>query len=220
MEWVPCLEGAIWNVHLPTFCSFPKLTSISNLGPLVCLTVTGQGTLVLRTHEATAGLLERRGHLYSDCPCIISKCWWWCSPQQLFSSDHDHQWQTRYFVKGSTWSWWPPMMCMLGPYSIFNAPLLWLMTITVGVKCAALVMRPWTRHISLSFITFTQRKPWQWLTVSCKIPMAGRVNFVGQYNLSNYATPSLICSHRALTSTVLSIVYDLPHLPAILQSKR
>ena len=53
--------------------SFPKADSVINLGPLVYLTVGGQGILVLNTHKVAADLLDRRGHIYSDRPRMISK---------------------------------------------------------------------------------------------------------------------------------------------------
>ena len=37
------------------------------------LTVGGQGILVLNTHRVAADLLDRRGHIYSDRPRMISK---------------------------------------------------------------------------------------------------------------------------------------------------
>ena len=38
------------------------------------LTVGGQGILVLNTHRVAVDLLERRGHIYSDRPRMVSKC--------------------------------------------------------------------------------------------------------------------------------------------------
>jgi len=57
----------------PPHPNLSKLTSI-NPGPLVYLTVGGQGILVLNTHRVTADLLDRRGHIYSDRPRLISEC--------------------------------------------------------------------------------------------------------------------------------------------------
>ena len=48
--------------------------SVLNAGPLVYLTVGDQGILVLNTHQVAADLLDRRGHIYSDRPRMISKC--------------------------------------------------------------------------------------------------------------------------------------------------
>ena len=59
-------------LHTPS--TFSKLIPVSNIGPLVYLTVGGQGILVLNTHQAAADLLDRRGHIYSDRPRMISKC--------------------------------------------------------------------------------------------------------------------------------------------------
>jgi len=53
------------------------------------LTVGGQGILVLNTHRVAADLLDRRGHIYSDRPRMISKCRW--CPQPLLTVSHDHQ---------------------------------------------------------------------------------------------------------------------------------
>jgi len=53
------------------------------------LTVGGQGILVINTHRVAADLLERRGHIYSDRPRMISKfrrC-----PQLLPTADHHRQ---------------------------------------------------------------------------------------------------------------------------------
>ena len=47
---------------------------VLNAGPLVYLTVGGQGILVLNTHQVAVDLLDRRGHIYSDRPRMISKC--------------------------------------------------------------------------------------------------------------------------------------------------
>jgi len=38
------------------------------------LTVGGQGILVINSHRAAADLLDRRGHIYSDRPRVISEC--------------------------------------------------------------------------------------------------------------------------------------------------
>ena len=67
----------------------------SNPGPLTYFTVAGQGVLVLNTRGAAADLLERRGHIYSDRPRMISKCRRWCHPQPLPTANHDYQWQTK-----------------------------------------------------------------------------------------------------------------------------
>ena len=40
--------------------------------------VGGQGILFLNTHQVAAGLLDHRGHIYSDRPRIISKCGCFC----------------------------------------------------------------------------------------------------------------------------------------------
>jgi len=40
----------------------------------------GQGILILNTHLVTTDLLDRRGHIYSDRPRMISKCLWCHQP--------------------------------------------------------------------------------------------------------------------------------------------
>ena len=50
-----------------------KADCVLNVGPLVYLTVAGQGILVLNTHQVAADLLDRRGHIYSGRPRMISK---------------------------------------------------------------------------------------------------------------------------------------------------
>jgi hypothetical protein len=57
------------------------------------LTVGGQGILVLNTHRVAADLLDRRGHIYSDRPRMISKCR--RCPQPLPTADHHRQWRAR-----------------------------------------------------------------------------------------------------------------------------
>ena len=50
-----------------------KSDCVLNVGPLVYITVAGQGILVLNTHQVAVDLLDRRGHIYSDRPRMISK---------------------------------------------------------------------------------------------------------------------------------------------------
>ena len=38
------------------------------------ITAAGTGMLVLNSHKAANDLLDRRGHIYSDRPRMISKC--------------------------------------------------------------------------------------------------------------------------------------------------
>jgi len=38
------------------------------------MTVAGRGVLVINAHKVAGDLLERRGHIYSDRPRLISKC--------------------------------------------------------------------------------------------------------------------------------------------------
>ena len=72
LEGVRGLEEAIRQVYPNNFWLFAILISFL-VGPLVYLTVGGQGILVLNTHQVAADLLDRRGHIYSDRPRMISK---------------------------------------------------------------------------------------------------------------------------------------------------
>jgi len=56
-------------------------------------TVGGQGILVLNTHQVAADLLDRRGHIYSDRPRMISKYRRYAQP--LPTGDHHRQWRAR-----------------------------------------------------------------------------------------------------------------------------
>ena len=45
------------------------------------ITAAGTGILVLNSHKAANDLFDRRGHIYSDRPRLISMCWCdshWC----------------------------------------------------------------------------------------------------------------------------------------------
>ena len=55
-------------------CRLVEVDLYLNLGPLTYLTVGGQGILVINTHRVAADLFDRRGHIYSDRPRMISKC--------------------------------------------------------------------------------------------------------------------------------------------------
>ena len=74
---MPWKEFAVWKKQYGT--STPQSSilfntdSVINAGPLVYLTVGGQGILVLNTHQVATDLLDRRGHIYSDRPRMISK---------------------------------------------------------------------------------------------------------------------------------------------------
>jgi len=59
--------------RLPIPPSFSRLIFVPNAGPLVYVTVGGQGILVLNTHKVAGDLLDRRGNIYSDRPRMISK---------------------------------------------------------------------------------------------------------------------------------------------------
>ena len=90
MEGVRGLEETIWNVQLLTMtCRLVEIDPHLNSGPLTYLTVGGQGILVLNTHRVAADLLDRRGHIYSDRPRMISKCWRCLQP--LPTADHHRQ---------------------------------------------------------------------------------------------------------------------------------
>ena len=77
LSLMPWKQFGVWKKQYGTFTphssSPPKLISVLNAGPLVYLTVGGQGILVLNTHQVAADLLDRRGHIYSDRPRLISK---------------------------------------------------------------------------------------------------------------------------------------------------
>ena len=59
------------------------------------LTVAGQGILVINTHRVAADLLDRRGHIYSDRPRMISKS---SSPQSILTANHHRQCWVRFSV--------------------------------------------------------------------------------------------------------------------------
>jgi len=73
----PWKEFEVWNkqygmsTNPPWFC---EADMCFNPGPLMYLTLGGQGILVINTHRVAADLLDRRGHIYSDRPRMISKC--------------------------------------------------------------------------------------------------------------------------------------------------
>ena len=74
---MPWKEFEVWKKQygrstLQSYVLF-QADSVLNAGPLVYLTVGGQGILVLNTHQAAADLLDRRGNIYSDRPRMISK---------------------------------------------------------------------------------------------------------------------------------------------------
>ena len=72
VEAIRGLEETIWDVYqIPQ--SFSKLIFVLNAGPLLYVTVCGQGILVLNTHQVAADLLDRRGYMYSDRPRMICK---------------------------------------------------------------------------------------------------------------------------------------------------
>ena len=74
----PWKEFEVWKkqygTSTPQSSVLFKADSVLNPGPLLYLTVGGQGILVLNTHQSAADLLDRRGHIYSDRPRMISKC--------------------------------------------------------------------------------------------------------------------------------------------------
>ena len=74
MEGVRGLEETIRQVHPNnSILSFRDADFIFDLGPLVYLTVGGQGIFVLNSHQVAADLLDRRGNNYSDRPRMISE---------------------------------------------------------------------------------------------------------------------------------------------------
>ena len=77
LSLMPWKEFEVWKKQYGKYTLFYVVFDadfVLNAGPLVYLTVGGQGILVLNTHQAAADLLDRRGHIYSDRPRMISKC--------------------------------------------------------------------------------------------------------------------------------------------------
>ena len=77
LSLMPWKEFEVWKKQYGTSTHASVIfdpDSVLNAGPLVYLTVGGQGILVLNTHQVAADLLDRRGHIYSDRPRMISKC--------------------------------------------------------------------------------------------------------------------------------------------------
>ena len=73
----PWKEFEVWKKQYGTSAHSSAVFDadfVLNAGPLVYLTVGGQGILVLNTHQVAADLLDRRGHIYSDRPRMISAC--------------------------------------------------------------------------------------------------------------------------------------------------
>ena len=67
----PWKEFEVWKKQYGMSTHSPVVfdtDSVFNAGPLVYLTVAGQGILVLNTHQVATDLLDRRGHIYSDRP--------------------------------------------------------------------------------------------------------------------------------------------------------
>jgi len=93
----PWKEFEVWKKQYGT--STPpsvlfKADFVLNAGPLVYLTMGGQGILVLNTHQVAVDLLDRRRHIYSDRPRMISKCGSCCQHAishcyMLFSVERD-----------------------------------------------------------------------------------------------------------------------------------
>ena len=78
LSFMPWKEFEVWKKQYGTSTPLSSVLSkadfVINAGPLVYLTVGGQGILVLNTHQVAADLLDRRGHIYSNRPRMISKC--------------------------------------------------------------------------------------------------------------------------------------------------
>jgi len=92
----PWKEFEVWKKQYGMSTSPRRLVEADlyfNPGPLVYLTVGGQGILVLNTHRVAADLLDRRGHIYSDRPRMISE--YRRYPQSLPTADHHRQWWAR-----------------------------------------------------------------------------------------------------------------------------
>ena len=77
LSFMPWKEFEIWKkqygTSTPQSSVLSKADSVINPGPMVYLTVGSQGILVLNTNQVAADLLDRRGHIYSDRPRMISK---------------------------------------------------------------------------------------------------------------------------------------------------
>ena len=77
LSLMPWKQFEVWKKQYGTSTSQSSVLFrtdfVLNAGPLVYLTVAGQGILVLNTHQVAADLLDRRGHIYSDRPRMISK---------------------------------------------------------------------------------------------------------------------------------------------------
>ena len=73
----PWKEFEVWKEQYGTSTSQSsvlfKADSVINPGPMVYLTVGPERILVLNTNQVAADLLDRRGHIYSDRPRMISK---------------------------------------------------------------------------------------------------------------------------------------------------
>jgi len=78
LSTTPWKEFEVWKKQYGTFSFYPPYVDnsdiFSNSGPLVYLKVGGRDILVLNTHQVAADLLDRRGHIYSDRPRMISEC--------------------------------------------------------------------------------------------------------------------------------------------------
>ena len=77
LSFKPWKEFEVWKKQYGTSIhSFVVFYTdfVLNAGPLVYLTMPGQGILIINTHQVAADLLDRRGHIYSDRPRMISKC--------------------------------------------------------------------------------------------------------------------------------------------------
>ena len=74
---MPWKEFEVWKKQYGRSTPQPsvlfKADSVINSGPMVYLTMGPKGILVLNTHQVAADLLDRRGHIYSDRPRMISK---------------------------------------------------------------------------------------------------------------------------------------------------
>ena len=99
----PWKEFEIWKKQYGkstrTILAFASVF-IFNSGPLVYITVAGQGILVLNSHQVATDLLDRRGHIYSGRPRMISNC---SQSSCHIIPNGACQWQARYFVVDSSW---------------------------------------------------------------------------------------------------------------------
>ena len=91
LSLTPWKEFEVWKNQYGTSAHLSLIFEADfafNAGPLVYITVGGQGILILNTHQVAVDLLDRRGHIYSDRPRMISKCECCCGHEYPISHCH------------------------------------------------------------------------------------------------------------------------------------